>query len=111
MLFSLTLLLTGLGLSSVGMVIASLAKTQSSASLLALCYMLIGAVVFYLATKFSAFATIKSFSFEHYSFGMVYLSLQKSIPLSRATDLRPMLMLVVAWLTAATLLFRSRGWR
>ena len=107
----ITLLLTGLGLSSVGMVIASLAKTQSSASLLALCYMLIGAVVFYLATKFSAFATIKSFSFEHYSFGMVYLSLQKSIPLSRATDLRPMLMLVVAWLTAATLLFRSRGWR
>ncbi len=106
-----TLLLTGLGLCCVGMVIASLAKTQSTASLLALCYMLIGAVVFYLATKFSAFAAVKAMSFEHYSFGMVYLSLQRQIPLSRAADLAPMLLLVTGWLTAATYLFRTRGWR
>jgi ABC-type transport system involved in cytochrome c biogenesis permease component len=107
----ITLFLTGLGLASVGMVIASLTKTQSSASLLALCYMLIGAVVFYLATKFSAFATLKSFSFEHYSFGLVYVSLQKSIPLMKAVDLRPMFAIVAVWLVTATLLFRSRGWR
>lgn len=107
----LTLLLTGLGLCSVGMVIASLTKTQSSASLLALCYMLIGAVIFYLATKFSAFATLKQFSFEHYSFGMVFLSLQRALPLAAAADLKPMLMLVVAWLAIATILFRQRGWR
>lgn len=106
-----TLLLTGLGLCCVGMVIASLAKTQSAASLLALCYMLIGAVVFYLATKFSAFAAVKAMSFEHYSFGMVYLSLQRQIPLSRAADLGPMLLLVTGWVTAATYLFRARGWR
>jgi hypothetical protein len=42
---------------------------------------------------------------------MVYLSLQRSIPLGRAVDLRPMLVLVVVWLTTATLLFRNRGWR
>ena len=106
-----TLFLTGLGLCSVGMVIASLSKTQSTASLLALCYMLVGAVVFYLATQFSAFATVKMLSFEHYSFGMVYLSLQRSLPLSRSFDLAPMLLIVVAWLTTATLLFRNRGWR
>ena len=106
-----TLLLTGLGLCSVGLVIASLSKSQSSASLLALCYMLIGAVIFYLATRFSAFATLKSFSFEHYSFGMIYVSLQRAIPLTRAVDLRPMLVLVVVWLTAANFLFRTRGWK
>ena len=106
-----TLLLTSLGLCSVGMVIASLTKTQSAASLLALCYMLVGAVVFYLATKFSAFAGLKSFAFENYSFGMVFLSLQRPIPLSRATDLPPMLALVGGWLATATLLFRTRGWR
>ena len=106
-----TLLLTGLGLCSVGMVIASLSKTQSTASLLALCYMLVGAVVFYLAMQFSAFAAVKMLSFEHYSFGMVYLSLQRSLPLSRSFDLAPMLLIVVAWLTTATLLFRNRGWR
>ena len=106
-----TLLLTSLGLCSVGMVIASLAKTQSAASLLALCYMLVGAVVFYLASKFSAFAGVKSFAFENYSFGMVFLSLQRPIPLFHATDLLPMLALVVGWLTTATLLFRTRGWR
>ena len=106
-----TLLLTSLGLCSVGMVIASLTKTQSGASLLALCYMLVGAVVFYLATKFSAFAQLKSFAFENYGFGMLFLSLQRPIPLARATDLAPMLALVVGWLTAATWLFRTRGWR
>jgi len=106
-----TLILTGLGLCCVGMVIASLAKTQSTASLLALCYMLIGAVVFYLATRFSAFAAVKALSFEHYSFGMVYLSLQRQVPLNRAADLGPMLLLVTGWLAAATYLFRTRGWR
>lgn len=107
----ITLLVTGLGLCGVGMVIASLSKTQSTASLLALCYMLIGAVVFYLATRFTAFAQLKSLSFEHYSFGMVYLSLQRPIPLGRATDLGPMMMLVAVWLGAATHLFRTRSWR
>lgn len=107
----MTLLLTSLGLCGVGMVIASLAKTQSAASLLALCYMLVGGVVFYLASKFSAFAGLKSFAFENYSFGMVFLSLQRPIPLLRATDLLPMAALVLAWLVTATLLFRSRGWR
>jgi hypothetical protein len=106
-----TLLLAGLGLCSVGMVIASLTKTQSSASLLALCYMLIGAVVFYLATRFSAFAFVKSLSFEHYTFGMLYLSLQRPLPLRLTSDLGPMLLLVVVWLTVATSLFRVRGWR
>lgn len=107
----ITLLLTGLGLCSVGLVIASLSKSQSSASLLALCYMLVGALVFYLATKFSGFAMLKSLSFEHYSFGMIYVSLQRSIPLNRAVDLRPMLVLVAVWLTAANVLFRTRGWK
>lgn len=107
----ITLVLTGLGLCSVGMVIASLTRTQSSASLLALCYMLIGAVIFYLATKFSAFATLKSFSFEHYSFGMVFLSLQRAIPVASANDLGPMLLLVASWFVIATVLFRQRGWR
>lgn len=106
-----TLLLTSLGLCSVGMVIASLTKTQSAASLLALCYMLVGAVVFYLATKFSAFAGVKSFAFESYSFGMIFVSLQRPIPWARATDLPPMLALVCGWLAAATFLFRTRGWR
>ena len=106
-----TLILTSLGLCGVGMVIASLARTQSAASLLALCYMLVGAVVFYLATKFSAFAWVKSLAFENYSFGMIFLSLQQSIPIARATDLQPMTFLVAGWLVAATLLFRARGWR
>lgn len=106
-----TLILLGLGLASVGMVIASLTRSQSSASLLALCYMLVGGVVFYLATKFSAFAMVKLLSFEHYSFGMVYVSLQRPMPIGRALELGPMLLLVILWLTTATVLFRRRGWR
>lgn len=106
-----TLFLTGLGLCCVGIVIASLSKSQSTASLLALCYMLIGSVIFYLATKFSAFASVKQLSFEHYSFGMVYLSLQRPVPLLKAFDLVPMFIIVAVWLALATVLFKHRSWR
>ena len=73
--------------------------------------MLVRAAVSYLATKFSAFAMVKALSFEHYSFGMVYVSLQRSIPMTRAVDLQPMLLIVMVWLAVATVLFRNRGWR
>ncbi len=56
----LVILLTSIGLMCVGTCIATLTKTQASAALLALCYMLGGTVLFYLSTKFTAFTSSNS---------------------------------------------------
>ena len=106
-----TIALASIGLVSVGTVLASLARTQSAAGLLALCYMLFGGVIFYLATKFSAFGPIKDASFESHSLPLLYLSLKQNLPLEKAPGLTTLAGLVGAWTVAASWLFRQRGWR
>lgn len=106
-----TTALASIGLVSVGTVMASLARTQAAAGVLSLCYMLFGGVVFYLATKFSAFGALKDASFESYSLPLLFLSLKQNLPLERAPGLTNLAGLVGAWTVAASWLFRQRGWR
>ncbi len=103
--------LASIGLVSVGTVMASLARTQSAAGVLSLCYMLFGGVIFYLATKFSAFGVLKDASFESYSLPLLFLSLKQNLPLEKAPGLTNLAALVGAWTVAASWLFRQRGWR
>lgn len=107
----MTLALASIGLVSVGTVMASLARTQSAAGVLSLCYMLFGGVIFYLATKFSAFGSIKDASFESYSLPLLFLSLKQNLPLEKAPGLTNLAALVGAWTVAASWIFRQRGWR
>lgn len=107
----LTLGLASTGMVGVGTVISSLARTQNAAGVLALCYMLFGGVLFYLATKFSAFGFVKSASFESHSFPLLFLSLKQNLPLDRAPGLLKLAGLVTVWTIAASILFRHRGWR
>lgn len=106
-----TIALASIGLVSVGTVMASLARTQNAAGVLSLCYMLIGGVLFYLATKFSAFGPIKEASFEGYSLPLLFLSLKQNVPLEKAPGLARLAELVGVWTVAASWLFRQRGWR
>lgn len=106
-----TLALASIGLVSVGTVMASLARTQNAAGVLSLCYMLFGGVIFYLATKFSAFSTLKEASFEGYSLPLLFLSLKQNVPLEKAPGLSHLTLLVGGWTVAASWLFRQRGWR
>jgi hypothetical protein len=106
-----TLALVSIGLVSVGTVMASLARTQSAAGVLSLCYMLFGGVIFYLATKFAAFGTIKESSFENHSLPLLFLSLKQNVPLEKAPGLTNLAALVGAWTVAASWIFRWRGWR
>lgn len=110
-LFWLTTFLASIGLVSVGTVMASLARTQAAAGVLSLCYMLFGGVIFYLATKFSAFGLLKDASFESYSLPLLFLSLKQNVPLEKAPGLANLAALVGAWTVAASWLFRQRGWR
>ena len=105
------LILASLGLMAVGTVITAFAKTQSSASLMALCYMLVGGVVFYLATKFSAFMLIKAASFEHYCFVLMYQSMQGRPSNLMMPNFMLMSMIVAIWTYNSVQLFRRRGWR
>ncbi|MBC7820160.1 MAG: ABC transporter permease [Planctomycetaceae bacterium] len=106
-----TIALASIGLVSVGTVMASLARTQNAAGVLSLCYMLFGGVIFYLATKFSAFGLLKDASFESYSLPLLLLSLKQNLPLEKAPGLINLATLVGAWTVAASWLFRQRGWR
>ena len=83
----MTIALASIGLVSVGTVMASLARTQSAAGVLSLCYMLFGGVIFYLATKFSAFASLKDAAFESHSLPLLFLSLKQNVPLEKAPGL------------------------
>ncbi len=109
--FWLALLMTSLGLMCVATCMTALVKTQSSAALLVLCYMLGGAMLFYLSTQFAAFGMIKRLSFESYSFPLIYLSLKHPIPLMYAPGLATMFMLVATWLFLARHFFFRFGWR
>ena len=103
--------LTSLGMMAVGMIIATLSRTQTTAGLLTLSYMLGVGVVFYLSTRYDAFDWVKPAMFERYSFGLTYLSLKLPISIAHAPGLIPLLILVTVWLTAAATLFRRLGWR
>lgn len=106
-----TIALASTGLVSVGTIMAALARTQSAAGVLSLCYMLFGGVLFYLATKFSAFGSLKDASFESHSLPLLFLSLKQDLPLEKAPGLTTLAGLVGAWTVAASWLFRRRGWR
>ncbi len=105
------LAVTDIGLMSVATVIVSLARTQSTAAMLTLSYMLTGTVMFFLAMKFSAFGLIKQATFEHYSFTLLFLSLKNSGSLLVPKALTTQTTIVALWLYAAVWLFQRRGWR
>jgi len=106
-----SVVLTSLGLIAVGTTIATLSRTQTTAGLLTLSYMLGGSVVFYLATRFSAFGWLKLAMLERYSFPLTYISLKYPISLFAAPGLTALTLLTFLWIVVATSLFQKLGWR
>ncbi|RLS35732.1 MAG: hypothetical protein DWH78_09825 [Planctomycetota bacterium] len=107
----IVLVLTSLGMMAIGTTIATLSRTQTTAGLLTLSYMLGVGVVFYLSTQFPAFDWVKLGMLERYSLPLVYLNLKLPLSITRAPGLIPLLLLSMTWLTVAALLFRRFGWR
>lgn len=111
-LFWLVLVTTSVGMMCVGTCISTLTKTQAAAGLLALCYMLAGAVLFYLASRFTAFAFLKRLAFESYSFSLLYGTLKASIGITSVTkSLGTMAAIVAFWVLVARHSFYRYGWR
>jgi len=107
----LTIFLTSVGLMCVGTCIATLTRTQASAALLALCYMLAGTVLFYLSTRFTAFRLLKQLAFESYTFPLLYATMKQPVSIFQVPALLPMLGIVAVWLVAARDCFYRFGWR
>ncbi len=107
----ITLLLTSTAMMCVGTCIATLARNQAAAGMLALCYMMSGAIVFYLSTKFSAFAFLKGFAFESYSLILLYLAFQPPGQGLLLKALVPLAVLTAVWLLVAKSCFYRFGWR
>ena len=107
----IVVLLTSIGLMSVGTCIATLTKTQAAAALLALCYMLAGSLLFYLSSQFSGFMLIRKAAFENYSFLLLYHTLKGPLSVWQASGLTTMAGLVVVWIAIARTTFYRYGWR
>lgn len=110
-LYWVALVMTSVGLMSVATCMTAIVKTQATAALMVLSYMLGGAMLFYLATQFTVFALVKRLSFESYSFPLIYFSLKQSVPLMYAPGVATMFMIVAAWLFLARHCFYRFGWR
>lgn len=106
-----TILLTSVAMMSVGTCIATLARNQAAAGMLALCYMMAGAILFFLSTKLFAFKILKGFSFESYTFPLLFYVFKYPDRTFFPFALVPLFTLTAIWIFAARTCFYRFGWR
>ncbi len=106
-----TLFVSSVGFLSLGIILSSLAKTQATAALLTLCYMLGVALVFHLSRGWAGFAMIRELMFEHRGFLLVFASLKSGGSVIAWMRLGSLAVVVLGWATLATQVFRRYGWR
>lgn len=106
---------SSMGFVAVATIITSLNRTQTTASLVGFCYLMVMGVVFALATKIKAFAVIKGFMFENHAIQLYQFLLagitQKNQGIIMFFHMLDVVILSnILWL-AAYWLFKKRGWR
>lgn len=106
-----TILMTSVAMMSVGTCIATLAKNQAAAGMLALCYMMAGAILFFLSTKLFAFRILRGFSFESYTFPLLFYVFKYPDRTFFPLALVPLFALTAMWMFAARTCFYRFGWR
>lgn len=108
--FWLSLLSLGMGSLGIGMTIASLAKTQRSASLAALCYMLVVAMVLLICQQHNI-TYIPYLAIEFHAPQVLHATLTNQTQPFHWYNLTASMVLAVGWVMAAGYLFRKRGWQ
>lgn len=109
--FWCTIFLTSTSMMCVGTCIATLAKNQATAGMLALCYMMAGAILFFLSTKFAVFAVFRRLTIECYSFNLLFMAFKHPGLMLFLRALVPMAALTALWVFAARTCFYRFGWR
>lgn len=110
-LFWLSMFFGAFGFISIGICVSALARTQATAGLITLSYMLGVGLVFYLSQEFSAFVVLQRSLLESYFFPLLFVTLKYRIGFVIPGDLAWLAGLSTVWLVAAAWLFQTRGWR
>ncbi|MEZ6139240.1 MAG: ABC transporter permease [Zavarzinella sp.] len=108
--FWLTLLTLSVGTLGIGITISSLARTQRSASLAALCYMLAIALVMLLCQQ-NNIEYIPQLAIEYHAPHLLHAILTDQLRSHHWLNLTAAIILSVSWVILAAVLFRRRGWQ
>jgi hypothetical protein len=106
----LTLIAMSLGSVSIGLTIATLAKTQRLASVGAMCYLLMVAL-FLMTMQQINLPIVPWFFLEYHTQNMLEPVLADSVGAWHWLHLLFSALLAIGWATVATILFRHRGWQ
>lgn len=107
------LLFSGLGLMAVAILITSLTRQQTSASLVGFCYIMLMGVVFALSQSFPAFAVLRQFMFEHHFINGVtlFFDWQRAQATVYFGNLIMLSVLSSVLMGVALWMWKWRGWR
>jgi len=108
--FWLSIVSLSLGSLGIGMSIASLARTQRSASLAALCYMLVVAMTMLICQQ-NNIVYIPYLAIEYHAPLILHATLTDQFNPDLWYNLLFCWILAIAWVLAAGYLFRRRGWQ
>jgi hypothetical protein len=109
-IFWLSLLSLALGSLGIGMTISSLARTQRSASLAALCYMLVVALMLLICQQ-NNITWLPYLAIEYHAPQILHASLTNQLRTAHWFNLLGCGILAIGWVFAAGSLFRRRGWQ
>jgi hypothetical protein len=108
--FWLALTAAALGSLGVGMTIACLARTQRTASMGALCYMLCVALLLFVCQQAHVLG-VPYLALEYHGPRMLHAALTGTVVWYHWWHLAAAAVLAAGWLGLATVLFRRRGWQ
>ncbi len=108
--FWLSLLTSIFGSMSVGLTVSSLAKTQRTASIGAMCYMMSVALILFICQQ-NNIPLLPYLSLEYYGPRLIHAALTNSVQAYHWGNLAGALFLTCGWTVLATRLFRRYGWQ
>jgi hypothetical protein len=108
--FWLVLIVAAFGSLGIGLTIASIAKCQRSASMGALCYMLVVALFLFICQQ-GNIPGISHIALEYHCPRMLHAALSDSVQWWHWFNLAAATALALTWAVLATALFRQRGWQ
>lgn len=110
----LVIILSSLGLVAVGTMISSFNRTQTSASLMGFCYLMVIGVIFALSQSFPGFAALRAVMFENHviaSLGLLFDTMTRASLVSVVMHGLYLLVIVPLLLGMAIWIWNRRGWQ
>jgi hypothetical protein len=108
--FWLVLVVASLGSLGIGLTIACIARTQRTASMGALCYMLVVTIFLFICQQGSV-PFVSNLALEYHCPRMLHAALADAVTAVHWINLLAAAGLALGWNALATILFRERGWQ